>query len=30
VARHMRRFEQPSVGVLEVDPTGIRATVIPV
>ncbi|HEX2646499.1 MAG TPA: hypothetical protein VHO95_04670, partial [Candidatus Dormibacteraeota bacterium] len=30
VARHLRRVEQPSVGVLEVDAAGIRATVIPV
>jgi putative phosphoesterase len=30
VARHLRRTEEPSVGVLEVDASAIRATVIPV
>lgn len=29
VARHMRRFQAPSVGVLEIDSSGIRPTVIP-
>jgi putative phosphoesterase len=29
VARHMRRFQQPSVGVLEIDAGEIRAKVIP-
>jgi len=29
VARHMRRFQEPSVGVLEIDPGEIRAKVIP-
>lgn len=29
VARHMRRVERPSVGTLEIGPSGIRAEIIP-
>jgi putative phosphoesterase len=29
VARHLRRVERPSVGILEVGPSGIRAEIIP-